>query len=110
MNDEADAWLLGRRDVPPAPLVAEDGPLWTRAYSTPSGDPDCDALDEALSVMGAKRMVVGHTVQPSGISNACQGHLWRIDVGMSRAFGGPIEVLQIAGEKVTVLREGDAAR
>ena len=60
--------------------------------------------------MGAKRMVVGHTVQPSGISNACQGRVWRIDVGMSRAFGGPIEVLQIAGGEVTVLREGDPAR
>jgi hypothetical protein len=58
MNDEVDAWLLGRRDAPPGPLIAEDGPLWTRAYSTPSEDPDCDALDEALSVMGAKRMVV----------------------------------------------------
>ena len=110
MNDEVDAWLLGRRAALPAPLVAEDGPLWTRAYSTPSEDPDCDALDGALSAIGAKRMVVGHTVQPSGISNACQGRVWRIDVGMSRAFGGPIEVLQIVGEEVTVLREGDAAR
>ncbi len=110
MNDEVDAWLLGRRAAPPAPLVAEDGPLWTRAYSAPSEDPDCDALDEALSVLGAKRMVVGHTVQPSGISSACQGRVWRIDVGMSRAFGGPIEVLEIADEEVTVLREGDAAR
>jgi Calcineurin-like phosphoesterase len=110
MNDEVDAWLLGRRAAPPTPLVAEDGPLWTRAYSTTSEEPDCNALDEALSAVGAKRMVVGHTVQPSGISNACQGRVWRIDVGMSRAFGGPIEVLQIAGEEVTVLREGDAAR
>jgi hypothetical protein len=110
LNDEADAWLLGRRAKAPAPLLAEDGPLWTRAYSMPSEDPDCDALDEALSAMKAKRMVVGHTVQPSGISNACQGRVWRIDVGMSRAFGGPIEVLEIADEEVTVLREGDAAR
>jgi hypothetical protein len=110
MNDEVDAWLLGRRAAPPALLVAEDGPVWTRAYSMPSEDPDCNALDETLSMMGAKRMVVGHTVQPSGISSACQGRVWRIDVGMSHAFGGPIEVLQIAGEEVTVLREGDAAR
>jgi hypothetical protein len=105
MNDEVDAWLLNHRDQPPSPLVAEDGPLWTRAYSSPAEAPDCDALARVLSELGAKRMVVGHTVQPSGISSACDQRVWRIDVGLSQAFGGPMEILEIAGGDVTVLRE-----
>jgi hypothetical protein len=110
MNDEVDAWLDGLRPQPPAPLLAEDGPLWTRVYSDPSAAPHCNDLAEVLGEMGARRMVVGHTVQEGGISSACDGRVWRIDVGMSRAFGGPIEVLQIAGDELTVLHEGDAGR
>jgi hypothetical protein len=110
LNDEVDAWLGGQRAEPPAPLVEEDGPLWTRVYSDPSKAPHCNDLGEALAELGAKRMVVGHTVQERGITSACDGRVWRIDVGMSRAFGGPIQVLELVGDGVTVLREGDAGR
>jgi hypothetical protein len=41
-------------------------------------------------------MVVGHTVQNQGITSACDGALWRIDVGLARLYGGPIEVLELA--------------
>ena len=47
------------------------------------------------SVPGAKRMVMGHTIQ-SGINAACDGQAIRIDVGMSRGCGnGSVEVLEI---------------
>lgn len=105
MNSEVDSWLLGSRSAPPEVLVAEDGPVWTREYSAP-GDPDaCSSLATVLAELGAKRMVVGHTVQPGGITSACNERVWRIDVGLSHAFGGPIEALQIEGDKVAVLRE-----
>jgi hypothetical protein len=29
--------------------------------------------------------------------------VWRIDVGLSRAYGGPIQVLEIRGDAVSVL-------
>jgi hypothetical protein len=35
-----------------------------------------------LALIGAKRMVVGHTVQRGGISPACAEQAWRIDVGL----------------------------
>jgi calcineurin-like phosphoesterase family protein len=105
MNDEVDSWLLGNRTAPPEVLIAEDGPVWTRKYSA-GGDPDeCSSLAEVLSQLGAKRMVVGHTVQAGGITSDCNEHVWRIDVGLSRAFGGRIEALQIEGDSVVVLRE-----
>ncbi|MND07135.1 hypothetical protein D3C83_289340 [compost metagenome] len=41
-------------------------------------------------------MVVGHTPQPRGINAVCDGKLWRIDVGLAKHYGGPIEVLELA--------------
>jgi Calcineurin-like phosphoesterase len=105
MNDELDQWLLAKRRDPPAIVVAEDGPVWTRAYSGEDGEPDCKDLASALSRLGARRMVVGHTVQHRGANSACGGSIWRIDVGLSHYFGGPIEALEIRGDEVRVLRE-----
>jgi hypothetical protein len=106
MNDELDAWLAGQRRDPPAVVVADDGRVWTRAYSGADGDAaGCTELSAALAALGARRMVVGHTVQRGGINSACGGAVWRIDVGLSRYFGGPIEVLEIRGDEVRVLRE-----
>jgi hypothetical protein len=31
-------------------------------------------------------MVIGHTVQPK-VNDVCNKKLWRVDVGLSRAFG-----------------------
>jgi hypothetical protein len=108
MNDELDDWLAGKRQSVPAILVAEDGPVWTRAYSSEDAAPDCSDLATVLAQLGAKRMVVGHTVQHQGLNSACDGRVWRIDVGMSRYFGGPIQALEIEGDHVATLRETEA--
>jgi len=105
MNDELDDWLDGNRRGPPDIVVADDGPVWTRAYSSEAEAPDCDALAKVLVRLGAKRMVVGHTVQRRGINAACGDAVWRIDVGLSRVYRGPIEALEIDGDAVRVLRE-----
>jgi hypothetical protein len=48
---------------------------------------------------------VGHTVQDHGITSACGDTLWRIDVGLARRYGGPIEVLELVpGAPPKVLR------
>lgn len=105
MNGEVESWLTGKRKSPAAPesVAAEDSPVWTRAYSEDT--PDCDALGKALAKLGAKRMVVGHTVQKGDISPACDGKVFRIDTGMSSAYGGPVEALAIDGDKIAVKRE-----
>jgi hypothetical protein len=105
MNDELDAWLTGRRREPPSVVVADDGPVWTRAYSAEGVAPACQELAATLAALGARRMVVGHTVQRGGANSACDGAVWRIDVGLSGFFGGPIEVLEIRGGEAHVLRE-----
>ncbi len=85
-------WLDG--SGPLEALQADDSPVWTRAYGIDL--PDCEAATAALAALGAKRMVVAHTVQPQGINAACGGVLWRIDVGMTKVFGGPIQVLEVS--------------
>lgn len=102
MSDEVASWMRGERSAPPAIVVAEDGPVWTRAYSTAPGASECAALEDVLRTLGATRMVVGHTVQQGGVSPACGGKVWRIDVGLAKVYGGPAQVLEItkAGARV----------
>lgn len=51
------------------------------------------------TVCGAQ--VVGHTIQEAGINPACDEHVFRIDVGMSKGCGdSEPEVLEILNDKV----------
>lgn len=105
INDGLDEWLEGARPNPPEIVLADDGPLWSREYSDDRDPSACTTLGTVLESLGAERMVVSHTVQRHGIASACDGRVWRIDVGLSRVFGGPIEVLEIKEDRVQVLRE-----
>jgi hypothetical protein len=105
INDDTRDWLLGKRAECPKIVSSEDGPVWTRMYSAAPGREECATLDETLKSLDAKRMVVGHTVQRNGVSSACGDHVWRIDTGMSKVFEGKIEVLDIKGDNVTIIRE-----
>lgn len=97
VNLTARCWLDGQAggvEQPPLALASDQSPVWTRAYGMP--DVDCAQLKDALAKLGAKRMVVGHTVQQQGMNSACDGALWRIDVGLAKLYGGPIEVLEVS--------------
>lgn len=105
-NRSARCWLDGQagdlRAAPPV-MTDQDGPVWTRAIG---GDPaDCTAAAHALHALGAARLVVGHTVQQRGVTSACDDTVWRIDVGLARHYGGPLEVLELVpGAPPRVLR------
>lgn len=99
-NRSARCWLDGREGgIEDAPLVlrSDASPVWTRALG--GAQADCDAAKAALAALGARRMVVGHTVQLGGVNAACDGAVWRIDVGLSKAYGGPIQVLELSPDK-----------
>jgi hypothetical protein len=104
MDGEVRAWLRGERALPKI-AVAEDGPVWSRAYSAAPSTTECAELDKVLERLGAKRMVMGHTPQKPDISPACSEKAWRIDTGMSKHYGGNVEVLEIVGDVVRVLKE-----
>jgi len=100
VNLDARCWLDAQSGEQPAALTSDESPVWTRAYG--GGDVDCAVLKDALAKLGAKRMVVGHTVQQQGMNAACDGALWRIDVGLAKLYGGPIQALEV-GDQPKVL-------
>jgi hypothetical protein len=104
INSETKEWMAGKTARAPIILEGPASPIWTRDYS--EGDPDsrvCEALTRALEQLSARRMVVGHTPQKGGITSACDKRVWRIDVGMAKAYGGKASVLEIKGNQVRVL-------
>ena len=66
----------------------------TRALSM--GKCPQEDVDATLAITGCTQLVVGHTVQSEGESpDVCGGKVWRLDFGMSEAFGqkGSVHVL-----------------
>lgn len=108
LNSEASAFLSGKLRVLPAALSAEDAPVWTRVYGAPEvDDATCEALGRVLKEVGAKRLIVGHTVQKGSISSACQERVFRIDVGLSAYYGdNPVQVLEVTPRGTRVLTAG----
>lgn len=105
MDKETREWLRGEAAAPPPIVVSEDGPIWARHYSAAAGPEECATLARVLTTLGRKRMIMGHTPQKPGISSACDDKAWRIDTGMSRHYGGKVEVLEITEAGVRVLKE-----
>ncbi len=103
LNQETRRWIRGDDPCPPEPLLAGNGPVWSRHYSEQPDEEDCRLLEVTLQNLGAQRMVVGHTVQKGGISSACDGRVWRVDVGMADHYGGDAAVLELSDDKIHVL-------
>ena len=110
MDEEARAWLRG--DAPagalPVALPDDDSPLWTRRYGLPeAAATDADVCGDAAAVLTRlklRRMVVAHTPHEEGMSAICDGRVWRIDVGLARYYGGPLQLLEIDGAEARVLK------
>jgi hypothetical protein len=110
INEEVSLWFAGETDQPEPALGRDsrnfdDNVMMSRHFSEDVGPDECAMLDESLKTLGARRMIVAHTVQESITSN-CNERVWAIDVGMSRYYGGTIEVLELVNDEVTgVLRQ-----
>lgn len=103
INRETQAWMRGETRQPGI-LSDFNGPIWTRYLSYTPTPEDCADLDAVLAQAGAMRLVVAHTVQINGITQGCEGKVWRVDTGMAAYYGGPVEVLEIIGGQVAPLR------
>jgi hypothetical protein len=102
INEETAAWMRG--EAPEPGIVASgDGPVWSRHYSSSPDADDCVLLFDTLDALGAERMVVAHTVQNAGITDACASRVWRVDVGLAAYYGGATQVLLIEDGIVSVL-------
>ena len=106
INEEVKQWLLGNTPEPDSSLRVDDSDrvMWTRQFSSNVNTDDCQQLAESLEILGAKRMIVAHTVHRE-ITARCDEKVWAIDVGMSRAYGGEIQLLEILNDsELTVLK------
>ena len=65
-------------------ISGPNGILTTREFGM--DEVNCSRLNKTLANYRANHMVVGHTVQKN-INSMCNHKLWRVDVGLSRAFG-----------------------
>ncbi len=96
-------------------LFGRNGMFWTRNYSSPIvSQKNCNDLLKTMSLLDINKniggMVVGHTPQ-NHINSQCNNKIWRIDTGMSEAFGkrnnnlDRIEVLEILdnGRKINII-------
>jgi hypothetical protein len=105
INEDVKQWLLGNTPEPDSSLRVDDSDraMWTRQFSSNVSARDCALLDESLQILGAKRMIVAHTVHAE-ITPRCDGKVWAIDVGMSRAYGGEIQLLELINdEEINIL-------
>jgi len=121
LNTETSAYLRGERLKKPLMLdaIPQISPIWHREFGKEGLEFDpraLEAADSAMSLLGAKRMVIGHTPQQRGVNcvRTPEGReIWRIDTGMSQGIAqGPLETLEIAydglpEEGVQILR-GDS--
>ena len=86
-------------------ISGENGILTTREFG--ANTINCKRLLATLGNLKANYMVIGHTVQPK-VNDVCNKKLWRIDVGLSRAFGNNIRknlgflVIYESGKKMKI--------
>ncbi len=99
INEETSAWMMGE-GPDPYDRRRRGSPVSSRHYSDETGSAECALLEQALALLGAERMIVAHTVQDEGINSACDGRVWRVDVGLADYYGGSPEVLEIIGDSV----------
>lgn len=100
INNEVRDWINGLKKKVTSSLVrGRNSLVWLRLYSNEfAKDCDCSILQHVLSTIpGARRMIMGHTIQENGINGVCDNKAIRIDVGMSKGcINGLPEVLEIS--------------
>lgn len=99
LNLAVRRWLAGEGPEPEW-VHKSTSPTWVRDYSDDPGPAECARVDEVLSRLEARRMIVGHTVQDGGITARCRGRVWCIDVGLAAYYDGPFAALKIDGDVV----------
>lgn len=102
LNADTRAWLSGEA---PQPEIYEqpDDPVWSRHYSDAPDGQDCADLAQVLHDLDCDRIVMGHTVQETGITAYCDDRAWCLDSGAAEYYGGLVQVLEITPVGIRVL-------
>ena len=109
INEDVSAWLRGDSQFEPDSsqrVDDSDRVMWARHFSARVDSFDCQMLDTSLEILGARRMVVAHSRHPQ-ITSYCNEKVWVIDTGMSRAYGGQIQALELVNDNVSRILDPD---
>ena len=98
-------------DLSESPLHKAAGPTWYRGTATCNRLIEGDALNVALSKLGAKRVVIGHTSTITRqVQQRMDGRIIEIDTGMLKAtYEGSGNALIIEGDEITVVNQDGRA-
>ncbi|MCP3139426.1 metallophosphoesterase [Pyxidicoccus xibeiensis] len=89
---------------PPGGASARNGPLWFRGYALEDEATWEAGLTKVLDLLGAKRMVMGHTTTQDGrVHLRFGGRAVFIDTGLSAGYGRHLAALEIRGNRLTAL-------
>lgn len=94
------------KEAPLATLAAgENGPLWYRGLAKDDESILAPQVEQALQSLGARAIVVGHSVTGDGrIRARFGGRVFGIDVGMGDVYGGNLAALEVGPDgSVTAL-------
>jgi hypothetical protein len=68
------------------PMIEPDGPNWYRGAALCNECSEADVLDPFLATIGARRLVIGHTVaRDTRVASRFDGRVVKLDAGMNRA-------------------------
>jgi hypothetical protein len=111
INDEVRRFLRAELAKLPEVVGNDDAPVWTRVFGEPNPNAEvCGELESVLTSLSVKRLVVGHTVQKTGITSGCGERVFRVDVGLSDYYGkNPTQVLEIRGSSTRVIAASSSA-
>jgi hypothetical protein len=88
-----------RQDPTAALATSEKGPLWYRGMARDDEAVLSPAVDQALQKIGARAVVIGHTVTASHrIETRFAGRVVLIDAGMTDEYGGHAAALEVDAE------------
>eukprot|EP00301_Raphidiophrys_heterophryoidea_P010606 c15788_g1_i1.p1 GENE.c15788_g1_i1~~c15788_g1_i1.p1 ORF type:complete len:393 (-),score=95.20 c15788_g1_i1:51-1187(-) len=106
INVQSAKWMKGEIAMP-RDLQGKNAIVWSRKFSNPDEACDCRTLASVLDTIGAKSMIVGHSIQDR-INSACDGRVIRIDVGMSKGCSNSApQVLEIVNNKLRILTRNE---
>ena len=103
---EVNEGLEETRKAPATTLAAsEDGPLWYRGLAKDDESLLAPRVEQVLKALGARAIVVGHSVTGDGrIQARFGGRVIGIDIGMCAVYGGHLAALEVGPDgKLTAL-------
>ena len=93
INRDTGLWMQGKGKIPEyLKEMDEENPVFSRLYSKSKiyDEKDCRKFDDQLKFFeGVNYMIMGHS-RFKNINTVCNKSLIRIDVSLSRAFGGTV--------------------